>query len=273
MSGLRERYGGWALVTGASSGLGEQYAESLASRGFPVVLTARRRDRMDAVAERIRAAHGVETLVVEADLAQPSAVDAVAAAVGAREIGFLVANAGFGFSGRFADLDAARSVEMVQLNCTSVVALVHRWLPPMLARGRGAVVIVASLAGHQPTPWFSVYGATKAFDLSLAEALWSETRGTGVDVQALCPGRTRTEFSVRAHYDRPPDGADPRDVVEEGLRKLGRGPSVVTGAGNKVTAFLHRLVPRSLSAAATGAVLARGLLRSTPADLRRRPPR
>lgn len=273
MSSLLDRYGGWALVTGASSGLGEHYAEALAERGFPLVLVARRKDRLEAIAARIRAARGVEVLVVADDLSDVAAIDRLAAAVGPREIGVLVANAGFGFSGRFTDLDAADTVRMVQLNCTGVAALVHRFLPPMLARRRGAVVIVSSLAGHQPTPWFAVYGATKAFDLALAEALWSECRGTGVDVQALCPGRTKTEFSVRAHYDRPPDGDDPRAVVEEGLRKLGRGPTVVTGWSNKAAAFLHRLFPRGFVAHTTGAVLARDLLRTSPNELRRRGPR
>lgn len=270
-SDLRQRYGGWALVTGASSGLGECYAEALAARGFPVVLVARRADRLEALAAKLRSAHGVEALVVVEDLSDPRAAARLEAAVGEREVGLLVANAGFGFSGRFADLSEDDCVRMVQLNCTGVVALVRRFLPPMMRRSRGAVVIVASIAGHQPTPWFAVYGATKAFDLMFAESLWSELRGTGVDVQALCPGRTKTEFSSNAHFDRPPDGADPRAVVEEGLRKLGRGPSVVTGLRNWLTAALHRVFPRGFVATMSGAVLARELLDAAPAELRRRP--
>ena len=268
---LRERYGGWALVTGASSGLGECYAEALAERGFPLLLVARRAERLEDLAAKLRKERGVDVEVVVLDLADPAAADRVAAAAGDREVGVLVNNAGFGFSGRFADGDPAADARMVQLNCGTVVALTHRFLPPMLRRGRGAVIVVASLAGHQPTPWFAVYGATKAFDLAFAEALWSELRGTGVDVQALCPGSTRTEFSVRAHISRPPDGDDPRAVVEEGLRRLGRGPSVVTGLGNKCAALLHRFLPRGVVANATGAVLAKELLRASPAELRRRP--
>lgn len=269
--GLLARYGGWALVTGASSGLGECYAEALAAEGYPVVLVARRTDRLAALAERLRGSFGVETLVVAEDLADPAAPARVAAAVGGREVGLLVNNAGFGYSGRFVDGDPAEDARMVALNCGAVVALAHLFLPPMLRRGRGAMVVVASVAGHQPTPWFAVYGATKAFDLMFAEALWEETRGSGVDVLAVSPGSTRTEFSVRAHFDRPPEGDDPRDVVTTSLARLGRGPGVVTGFPNKVAAFLHRIVPRSFAAKATGRVLARDLLRTTPEELRKRP--
>lgn len=267
---LRERYGGWALVTGASAGLGAEYADLLAARGFPVVLVARRRERLDELAARLADRHGVETLVLTEDLSDVAAIGRIASAVAPREVGVLVANAGFGFSGAFLDGTAERYVEMTQLNCTGVVALVHAFLPPMLARGRGAVVVVSSVAGHQPTPWFAVYGATKAFDLMFAEALWSELRGSGVDVQALCPGSTVTEFSHVAHFDRPPRGADAREVVETSLRRLGGAPVVVPGLGNRVTAFMHRLFPRAFVANATGAVLARDLLKSTAAEMRRR---
>ena len=267
----RTRYGGWALVTGASSGLGECFAEAFAAEGHPVVLVARRADRLAALAERLRKSYGVETLVVAADLADPDAPRHVASAVGDREVGVLVNNAGFGFSGRFVDGEPSDDAKMVALNCGAVVALTHLFLPPMLRRKRGAVIFVASVAGHQPTPFFAVYGATKAFDLMLAEALWEETRGSGVDVLAVSPGSTKTEFSVHAHFDRPPEGQDPRDVVAEALGRLGRGPGVVTGFGNKVKAFLHRVVPRSFAASATGRVLAKDLLRTTPDELRRRP--
>jgi hypothetical protein len=268
---LRERYGGWALVTGASSGIGEAFAEALAARGFPVALVARRRDRLDALAARLAAAHRVETLVVVEDLCEHGACERVAQAVGGREVGFLVNNAGFGFSGRFAEADADTDERMVALNCAAVVRMTHLCLPPMLARGRGAVVVVASTAGYQPTPWFAVYGATKAFDLSFAEALWCELRGTGVDVLALSPGSTVTEFHENAHAKQSPGGQDPRDVVATALAALGRKPSVVPALVNKLTAFAHRLFPRRFVANVTGSVLARHLLRTSSSQLRRRP--
>ncbi|MCG3135201.1 MAG: hypothetical protein HMLKMBBP_02707 [Planctomycetes bacterium] len=263
-------YGGWALVTGASSGIGEEFARRLAAMGHPVALVARRADRLAALAAEIRAAHGVEAREIVADLADPDGPERVQAAMADAEVGFLVNNAGFGWSGRFVDSDPARDAEMIRLNCGAVTALTHAFLPPMLRRDRGAIVIVASLAGHQPCPWFAVYGATKAFDLMLAEALWSETRGTGVDVLALAPGSTKTEFSDVAHAARPPKGLDVADVVDAAFRALGRRPSVVPGWKDKLAAFAHRLVPRGFAADATGRILAADLLRTTPDELRKR---
>lgn len=267
-------YGGWAVVTGASSGIGEEFARRLAERRHPVALVARRGDRLAALAAEIRAKHGVETREILADLADPAGPAQVAAAMADAEVGFLVNNAGFGWSGRFVDADPAHDAAMIRLNCGAVTELTHAFLPAMLRRGRGAIVIVASLAGHQPTPWFAVYGATKAFDLMLAEALWSETRGTGVDVLALAPGSTKTEFSDVAHAKRPPRGLDVGPVVDAAFRALGRRPSVVPGWKDKLAAFAHRFVPRGFAAETTGRVLAADLLKTTPDELRRRgPPR
>ncbi len=272
---LFAKYGGWAVVTGASSGLGEEYAIALARRGFPVALVARRADRLESLAANLRAEHGVATRILAEDLADPAAPARVATAMADVEVGILVNNAGFGFSGRFADADPASDARMVQVNCGAVAALTHAFLPPMLGRRRGAIVIVASIAAYQPTPFFAIYGATKAFDLMLAESLWCELRGTGVDVLSVNPGRTRTEFSIRAHYDRPPDGDDPRAVVEGSLVRLprqSRGPSYVPGAMNWITTLAGRFFTRAFTARTTGRVLARELLRSTPEELRARPP-
>ncbi len=262
------RQGGWGLVTGASSGLGVCFAESLARRGFPVVLTARRADRLEELATRLRTAHGVEVLVVPLDLTDDGAHEALVEAIGEREIGLLVVNAGFGYSGRFEDHDVESDVRMVRLNCESPVRLVHAFLPSMLTRDRGGIVIVSSVAGFQPTPWFALYGATKAFDLMLAESLWVELRGSAVDVIGLCPGETRTEFAEMAHMGRKSGGMEPGPVVDAALDGLGGGPSVVTGALNKMTAGLQRFLPRSWTARATGAVLAKELLASSSAALR-----
>ena len=268
---MRDRYGGWALVTGASSGIGESFAEALAARGFPVVLVARRKDRLDALAARLAQQHKVETLVVAEDLSSSGACERVCDAVAAREIGVLVNNAGFGSSGRFAEEDAATDEQMIALNCSAVVRMTHLLLPPMLGRRRGAVVVVASTASFQATPWFAVYGATKAFDLMFAEALWCELRGTGVDVVAVCPGETRTEFHERAHAKRQFRGLEPGFVAETALRSLGRRPSVVPGLVSKLTSYAHRFFSRRLVTNATGAVLARELLLTSSSELRKRP--
>lgn len=253
---FHERYPGWALVTGASSGLGTHFAEQLAASGMPLVLTARREDRLRALADRLP----TETHVAPLDLAAPNACAELVTAVGARPVSMLVANAGFGFSGRFEQQDAARYESMVQLNCTVPTLLCHAFLPAMRERKNGAIVIVSSVAGFQPTPFFAVYGATKAFDLMLGEALWEECRGTGVDVVTLCPGSTATEFADNAHMVEKDQGMAPGPVVAAALRKLGRGPTVVTGVANFVNASMHRFLPRAWVASATGAVLAKSLL-------------
>jgi len=266
--GLHTRYGGWALVTGASSGLGTQYAEQLAAEGFPLVLTARREDRLNELAERLGEKHGVETLVVPLDMAEAGATARLVQTVGDREVGLVVANAGFGFSGRFEDQDLSTYERMIQLNCTAPTALCHAYIPAMRARGRGGIVIVSSVAGHQPTPFFAVYGATKAYDLMLGEALWDELRGTGVDVVALCPGATATEFADNAHMADSGLQMAPAPVVAASLRRLGRGPSVVTGFANFMAASLSRFLPRSWVVSATGSVLAKNLLEKSKRDAR-----
>lgn len=268
MGSLHDRYGGWALVTGASAGLGAEYARQLAREGFSLILVARREERLRKLADELATAHATESLVVAQDLAEPRADAAIATKVGSRDVGVLVNNAGFGFSGRFQDVPAARYAAMVQVNCAAVTALAHRYLPPMIERGRGAMLVLASVAGYQATPFFAVYGATKAYDLMLAEALWYELRGTGVDVLGVSPGETETEFSAQAHFRRESKGADPAAVVRGSLRRLGRGPSYVPGFANRLAAFAHRVLPRSWTTAVTGRVLAAELLRSTPTKVR-----
>lgn len=268
---LHSRYGGWALVTGASSGIGEAFAEALAARGFPLVLVARRRDRLDALGKRLADAHRVETLVVVEDLSERGACERVRAAVGDREIGLLVNNAGFGFSGRFPENDPDVDEQMIALNCMAVVRMTHLFLRPMIARKRGGVIVVASVAGYQATPWFAIYGATKAFDLMFAESLWCELKGSGVDVLALSPGETRTEFHERAHAKRQFTGMSSASVVETALASIGRRPSVVTGLKNKILTIASKLVPRRLAIHVTAAVLARRTLVTTSRELRGRP--
>jgi len=270
-SDLRTRYPGWALVTGASSGIGEAFAVALAARGFPVVLVARRKDRLEALAKRLEHEHKVEALVVAEDLGQPGACERVRDAVSGREVGVLVNNAGFGSSGRFAEQDAVVDAEMIALNCAAVVRMTHLFLRPMLGRKSGAVIVVASVAGYQADPWFAVYGATKAFDLIFAEALWCELRGTGVDVLAVSPGETRTEFHERAHAKRQFRGATPESVVETSLAALGKKPSVVPGFVPKLISWAHRLFPRRFVIHATGAVLARELQTTSSSELWKRP--
>jgi len=245
---LRERYGEWALVTGASSGLGSEFARALAREGVSVVLTARREERLRELASELEKAHQVSTRVVAADLADPSAAEQLTEAVRDLEIAILVNNAGFGYAGGFDKQEPERLREMVQLNCLAPVMLSAGLLPGMLARGRGAVVITGSAAGRQPLPLHGVYSATKAFDLLLGESLAVELRSQGVDVLVIEPGSTQTEFQEVAgeiaHNGEPADR-----VVLLALEALGQQPAVISGWFNWIRASVaSRLLPRSLVA-------------------------
>ncbi len=261
---LRDRYGEWALVTGASAGIGEAFAHALAREGLSCVLTARRAGRLETLASELEREHGVSTRVIAADLADPAGADAVADTVADLELAFLVNNAGVGYSGRFDKQDVERLRRMVQLNCVAPVVLTGRLLPAMCERGRGAIVIVGSIAGRQPLPLHGVYSATKAFDLLFGESISTELRGRGIDVLVLEPGATATEFQEMAGEIAHP-GESAEAVVRVALDALGRQPSVVSGWFNWARAnAATRLLPRPLLALIARDVVARG----TPREMR-----
>jgi len=261
---LGERYGEWALVTGASAGIGAQFARAIAREGMNVVLSARREDRLADLAAEIEKNEGVATRIVTADLADPAEADRLANALSDIEIGLLVNNAGVGYSGRFDKQEPARIRGLVQLNCTSAALLTARFYPPMVARGRGAVLFTGSVAGRQPLPLHAVYSASKAFDNFLGEALYVEARAAGVDVLVLEPGSTESEFQQVAGEVAHP-GQSCEEVVGVALDALGRQPSVVSGWFNYLRATLpQRLLPRPLVL-----YVARDAMREqTPPDMR-----
>jgi uncharacterized protein len=241
---LRERYGEWALVTGASAGIGAAFARALARDGMSVVLTARRGDRLRELASELERSSGVQTRVVEENLADAEGAERLTRAVSDLPIAVLVNNAGFGAAGRFEKVRAERLRDMVTVNCLAPMLLTRRMLPRMQERGRGAVVFVGSVAGRQPLPLHAVYAATKAFDQLLGEALHLEQRGGGIDVLVLEPGSTATEFHDVAG-ELPHPGESPEEVVETALAALGRQPSVVSGWLNWLRAnAAQRLAPR-----------------------------
>lgn len=247
---FRKRYGQWAVITGATAGIGLEFARALASRGVSCVLAARRGDRLALLADELKNAHGVETRIVEVDLASPEGPDALADAVADLDVGMLVSNAGIGYAGRFDKQDLPRLKEMVALNCTANVTLASRLLPGMLANRRGAIVILGSVAGRQPVPLHGLYSATKAFDLVFGEALWADVRERGIDVLVVQPGPVATEFEHVAGEVRPDPSRDesPQSVVEISLEALGHQPSVVTGGWfNMVRANINRVLPRTVT--------------------------
>ena len=259
----RNHAGTTAIVTGASSGLGAEFARTLAARGANLVLIARRADRLTALADELAAAHGVDAHPLALDLAAPGAVEAVTTFVRDRglSIDSLVNNAGFGMHGELADADAARIDEQVRLNVGALVSLTRAFLPEMTASGRGILVNVASTAAFQPLPYMAVYGATKAFVLSFTEAVAYEARESGLRVTTLCPGATRTEFFdvVGTQEARVGDYQTPEEVVATAMRALDarRTPSsVVSGGRNSAAAVLARIMPRSIVIPMTARLMA-----------------
>jgi short-subunit dehydrogenase len=219
-----------ALITGASAGIGEEFAKQLAGRGYDLILVARRRDRLEQLAEQLP----TTVHVVECDLANDSASLAGTVEQLGVEVDLLVNNAGFGLRGRFLELDPQREAEMVRLNCEAVVTLSHAFVPGMVERARGGVITVASTAGMQPLPYEATYGASKAFAISFAEALWTELRGTGVKVTVVNPGPVRTEWQDVAGYDEntqiPPGMITAEQCVTDALHAYDRGKrSTITG--------------------------------------------
>ena len=243
--------GKWALVTGASAGIGLEIAKQLAAGGANLVLSARRRERLESLGEEVSKKHGVSVEVCVADLGLPGAPDEVFAFTEDRriDVDLLVNNAGFGAYGQFDTVPTARLLEMVQVNVTAVVHLTRLYLPKMILRERGDVMIVASCAGFQGVPYISTYAATKGFDLLFAEGLAEEMAPYGIHVSALCPGATTTEFQqVAAQPDRSfrhPETAE--KVARVGLEGLAKGEScVISGAANFMGVFGQRVSPRRL---------------------------
>lgn len=240
--------GKWALVTGASAGIGVALAEELAAGGTNLVLTARRKDRVDALAQRLTSSYKIQTQVFTADLTDPAAPEKIFAFTHDKgiEIDLLINNAGFGKYGEFHSVPKKPLLEMVQVNCAAVVHLTHLFVQGMVARCRGDILILASTASFQAVPYISTYAATKAFDLLFAEGLAEELKPYGIRVCALCPGSTESEFHVVAGQDKFIHRAETaQKVARTGLKALAAGKSyVISGLGNYLGAHGERLVPR-----------------------------
>lgn len=239
----------WALVTGASAGIGKALATELASGGTHLVLTARRGDRLQELAKQLRSKHKINVETFEADLAKPSVPEEIFEFAKEKGIAveLLINNAGFGQYGELSSIETQRLLDMVQVNCAAVLHLTRLFLPEMVARRHGDILIVASNAAFQAVPYMSTYAATKAFDLLLAEGLAEEMKPHGIRVCALCPGTTESEFHDLAghptHIRRRSETAE--KVAKTGLRALASGKSyVISGVGNYLGTHGERLVPR-----------------------------
>jgi short-subunit dehydrogenase len=240
------RYGPWAVVVGASDGIGAAFAEEIAARGGNVVLVARRQTPLDALAERLREAHRIQTGVVVVDAGTPDGITAVAGI--SEDIGLLVCNAALAPVGPFLELTPEVLDAMLDLNCRSAAHLAHAYGARFKNLGRGGIVLLSSMAGDQGSALVAHYAATKAYLRVLAEGLWAELRPHGVDVLASCPGLVRTPTFERTHAAPPgrmvPPPMPPRTVARETLNALGRGPVFIPGRRNRLLGSAARLLPR-----------------------------
>lgn len=249
------------LITGASAGLGVEFARRYAETGANLVLVARRRDRLDSLAEELRAAHSITVTVLAQDLAERGAGSGVHRTLTEQgiRVDSLINNAGFGTYGEFAEEDLDRVLSEIQLNISALVELSRVFMPDLL-RGRGTLINIASTAAFQPTPGMAVYGATKAFVLNFTEALWAEAQGTGLTVLTLCPGPTETEFFQVVGSDEASVGGmqTAQQVVGAALSAVDKRfapPTVVSGFSNWISANSTRLATRRLGVMITGRLL------------------
>lgn len=234
------RYGPWAVVAGASEGLGAAFADTLATRGHHLVLLARRAELLDAAALDLSKRHGVEVRTLVCDLADGSFGERLGEATAGLDVGVAVYNAAHSFVAPLLERPLDEALRVVDVNCRGPLRFVHALAPQMVARRRGAIVLMASVAGFQGSATLSVYAASKAFDMVLGESLWAELAPKGIDVVTSCAGAIRTPNYQKLASKEAPGIMDPKAVVEETLAALGHGPIVIPGAVNKLAAFLLR---------------------------------
>ena len=251
------RFGPWALVTGASSGIGEAFARRLAELGMNLVLIARREDRLRKLAEDLQSEHSVRTRVVPVDLSQDDFLPLIEQATNDLQIGPLVNNAGFANTGKFLDNDLGSELALLHVNSRAPLILAHHFGRSMQEWGRGGMIFVSSTVAFAGIPSWSTYAASKAQELVFAEGLAEELRKDGIAVLAVCPGPTQTEFWFSGA--KPFFLLQPNAVVDVALKKLGRKIAVVAGRTNSIIAFSTRLLPRSWNAKIFGRVIGRML--------------
>lgn len=254
-SRLHDRYGPAALVTGASDGIGLAFARRLAEAGFDLVLVARRETVLAEIARDLRGRHGIDVQVLAADLSDGEQARRVAEVASDRDVGLLVAAAGFGTSGPFVDGDLAAELDMIDVNCRALAQVTHAFARRFVERGRGGIILMSSLVAFQGVPRAANYAATKAFVQTLAEGLHAELRPRGVDVLASAPGPVMTGFGRRAAM-RIASGQTPDEVAAGSLRVLGRRATVRPGFLAKALETALKPLPRAGRVRMMGRVMA-----------------
>jgi short-subunit dehydrogenase len=250
------QYGPWALIAGASVGLGAEFARQLAAQGLHLVLVARRTGPLEAHARAVAAEFGVQTRTVSFDLADPDVARVLGERTSDIEVGLLVYNAAFSPIARHLEQDLADKVRVIDVNCRAPLFLVHAFGKPMVARRRGGIILMSSMAGLQGSALIATYAATKAYNRVLGEGLWDELREHGVDVLAFCAGATRTpnyEASRPKKTNFLSAPMEPTTVVSQALAALGKRPSAIAGRTNRITGFvMSRLLPRRVAVETMG---------------------
>jgi hypothetical protein len=246
------RYGPWALVGGASEGIGAAFADEIAARGLNVALIARRQAPLEHLANRLTKQFRVEVHPIQADLAAAESLHAIQTSLAEREVGLVVANAALSLLGPFLAQPLEAHLREIDLNCRAPLGLAHTFGARMIARRRGGILLMSSIAGFQGGPTLANYAATRAYTAILAEGLWAEFSHDGVDVLACCAGATATPGLAGSDYQKPglfaPPTMAPREVAREALDALGRGPTHVPGRANRLaTQLLRRGLPRTLT--------------------------
>ena len=248
MDDFVKRYGPWALIAGASEGIGAAFARALAQRGINLVLVARRSERLEAAEREIIGLAPVQVRRVALDLARADAAVVLEQEVADLDIGLVVYNAALAPGGAFLEIPLAEQLAAIDVNVRGPLALAHRFGRRLAARGSGGIVLLSSLTAFQGSPFVATYGASKSFLLTLAEGLWFELAPRGIDVLAVCAGATRTPGYLRRSQQRAPGELQPDQVAREALARLGRGPSMIPGRFNR---FASQLMRRVLSRRAT----------------------
>lgn len=253
---FKRRYGPAALVTGASSGIGEAFAEALAARGLDVVMVARRLDRLEALAERLAKTHGVQARALQVDLVQAGAAQQMLDATRDLDVGLVVSNAGFGLKGEHAANDPQAMAEMLMVNCNVPMQLAHGFIPRLRARGRGGIILTSSVEGLIGCPYSTAYSATKALVVALGEGLWAELQPEGIDVLTLCPGATESEAAAKQGIDiaKLQNVMPAADVAELTLNNIQNGPTFISSPHYRASFEALLSMPRrdALKAMAAG---------------------
>jgi len=249
---LKKRYGSRALVAGASEGIGAAYARYLANAGMDLILVARRTAPLEKLAVELTEKYTITIECICCDLSAPNAAQELMSAIAGKEIHLFVYNAALSYIGPMEKNSMDHHLQIAQANMVTTMQLVQLLSPAMLQRGKGAIILMASLAGFQGSGFLSVYAASKAFDRVFAEGLWYEWQGRGVDIIACCAGATATPNYLNTQPGRSsffaPRVQEPMEVVEECFQQLGKQPSIITGTGNKIASFImQRLLPRKMA--------------------------